>query len=342
MAAPLTVAGALAVPALFVAREATLQYASLKWDSGVLQQDELPPELMAKPNLVLIYLLPRMFRKLGFPQAAQFNEIWQHGTAGFKGLKLDAKLEGSPYYWMFSWAQFAKISPALRTIVADVMKDNVDALPRLGTPQGEPEVRWKDLRDFARGLRRKYRGKNAWKESSPDYRWTLTYPRIPLETRPMTTAIYWLNGENPVKSDAYAAIGPCAVRSYLFADFRKQDGDDNIYVRPRRVGVRVWDDYNFNDSSMFDYISGLIADGEASQFLGKWKNRADGSTVTLHNSDFEEYRTWFAPLYNQHLEKKRASPEKMLKCTDFHAVSTWVEEEIKTPDEYPVSPLWLG
>lgn len=327
-------------PALSYARQAILEYATLPFDGQLLGKGELPTELMTKPNLVLIYLLPRIFRRLGKPQAAQFNEIWQHGDARFKGLKLDARIEGSPYYWLYASEQFLRISPTFRATVSSVLKENVDALSRIGTPYGSIESRWRNLRDFARKLRSANKNKKEWRALSPDFRSTVAHPKILLETQEVTSATYALSGEDPMRSDAYAAVGPSAVRSYLFAEFRKQDGDDNIYVLPRRVGVRIWDDYGFNDSGILDYLSGLFANGEASQFLGNWRDKKGESTISLHNSDFEEYRSWFMPLYNQFLEKRRAGPEKRLRCTDFHPISTWIEEEIKTPTEYPLSPSW--
>ena len=344
MANPLIRAAISAGRALYSAREAALDHATLNWDDRLLRKGELPPELLAKSNLVLIYLLPRIFRKLGMPQAAQCNELWQHGTARFReALRVDPKIAtidgGSPYYWMFSWPQFSRISPTLRTVVSNLLAESVDALPRLRTEQGAHEDHWAGLRAYSRRLRVEYGGAKEWRTSSRDYRQTVAYPDIALKRQAVTYDRFKDEGEDPMKSDAFASIGSCAARAYLFADFRKSKDSDAIFMRPRRVGVRIWDDYNFRDN-WADYVSGLVADGRASQFLGNWINRADGSKVTLHNSDFEEYRTWFAPRFNEHVKRRNASQGTLLMCTDYHPVSTWVERDVTSPYEYSLPPSW--
>jgi hypothetical protein len=323
-----------AAKALAYAHSAAMKYASLKYDGGILEKSELPPELMTRPALVLIHFLPRIFKKLGMPNAALFNEIWRHGPTRFRGLKRDASLEGSPYYWVFSWAQFSKISPALEAALSGAVLENIKALKNILSEQGSQDPRWKRLKTFVGDVRKK----KEWKGLSTDYRWALRHPDILLQTVQMTTSMY--DEHREVKTDSYASLGPCAIRIYLLAEFIKKKDSDVVVMRPRRIGARIWDDYNFNDS-ILDYLTGLIADGTASQFLGNWINNSDGSLITLHNSDFQEYKNWFKPIYNQHLARNRGDMEKILDCTDFHLISTWFEKEIESGEEYAIPATWI-
>ena len=96
-----------------------------------------------------------------------------------------------------------------------------------------------------------------------------------------------------------AAIGNCGVRAYLSGNIIKKKGDPKIYVQPKRVAVRIWDDYNFRDEGVFDLGAYCKA---ASQFLGIWANRADGSFIELNNADFIGFREKFMGRYNQFLD----------------------------------------
>lgn len=324
-------------PPLQFARKVVNDYATTKWDGSVLRKNELPPELLEKPELVLIYLLPRIFRKLGKPFAAQFNEIWQYGPRRFQGLRYDRSLGASKYHWIFSWDQFSRASPALNSVVRELLADDVSAFSRLQSEQGPLEPRWKELRNYVNRIKAAKRGKRGWIVTTVDYRSTITYPEIPLTQLQMDTSMYWRRNEDPIRSDAYAAIGPCAVRTYVSASFRKDEGSDDVFMLPKRIGVRIWDDYNFGDSAS-DRLQGILLSGELSQFLGNWYDKRTGANIALHNSDFREYKSWFEPRFNSYIRRLGASPSEMLNCTDYHPISTYSEKTLS--GEYKLPGSW--
>lgn len=161
-------------------------------------------------------------------------------------------------------------------------------------------------------------------------------PDVLLETRQIDTATYLANGESPLKSDAYAAMGPCAVRSYFWADIKKRSGDEKTYVRPKRVGIRIWDDYNFRDDDWISNLGGLS--GIASQFLGVWANSADGSYIVLQNSDFNAFREKFMHRYNEFLDSRRSGKPRLV-CHDFSSFSDYMEVDVASTIEYPLLGL---
>lgn len=327
---------AFALKALDVARNAALESVALRWDDRVLGPDELPAELIAERPLVLIYLMPRVFKFLGLPVASTFATLWQYGGTDSGKLSNDALVPGGGFYWKFSVKALSG-SQTVQNVVKNSLASYLQALPSMGTIAGVHDEQWSDLRRLANTFRAVHEGKDEWTEQSPDFRLVVASPKIYLGYKTVDTGTYLANGESPLKSDAYASIGPFGLRGYLSATFRKRAGDERVYVKPRKVGVRIWDDYNFGDDNV-SKISGILLAGRASQFLGYWKNTRNGEFISLKNSDFSRFRDFFRPRYNSFLNDKRSAKPRLL-CQDFSPISDFVEQDVAAPDEYPLLAL---
>jgi hypothetical protein len=322
------------VVALKAPLNAALDLASLRWDSRVLAKDELPDELLAMKHQVFIFLLPRVFESLNFSMASFFSSLWLFGKGKMGDVKKDDGLPGS-YYWRFKLGDFNK-SATLSMEVKSTLDKNLNVLPQMGTPASADDNRWQNLRLVASSIKKRHKKAEQWSESTRDYRSISVMPDVLLEYRQIDTGTYISDGENPLNSDAYAALGHCAVRAYLWAEIKKQPKDDRIFVRPKRIGVRVWDKYDFEDRQWVSNLGSLS--NLASRFLGFWADASDGSRIVLRNSDFKAFKDNFMPRYNKFLDSKRSNKPRLV-CRDFAVFSEYVEVDINSTSEYPLIGL---
>jgi len=322
----------LGASVLRAARNAALGVPALKWENKALSKGDLPEDLLVNRNLVLIYLLPKIFAKLDFRMSSFNSSLWQYGKGDLGKLNRNTTLPGTEYYWQFKTSDFDQ-SITVKKALRSTLNTNVNLLSKIGSTEGITDERWGKLRSFAADATVRNKEKASWSVGTPDYRNAVTSPAIYLGYTAWNTADFLVNGEMPNRSDAYGAMGPFATRSYLHADIKKYSGDETIYVKPKRVGVRIWDSYDFNNNDWVGSLVGFLASGRASQFLGSWLNPADASAIVLQNADFIEFRNKFMPRYNQFLEEKRSGLPR-LQCKDFYSFSEYVEKEITAPDEY--------
>lgn len=306
---------------------------ALKWSNNAPKQSELQPELLKNRAHLAIYLLPDAFAELKMPMASMFASIWLYGSAGNR--KTETVVSDEPKGGKLSILRFAlsdfSSSATFNRVVQATLDKAVSTLPQMALAEQTDDERWVALRRIAGEIASKYRKKDVWSEATSGFQSKLQHPDVVLEKRGITTDTFIFNGEFPTGSDCYGALGPFAVRSYLDAVISKKGGDDSIYVTPTRVGVRVWDSYDFSDEN-WDPTSLLsqILGRQASQFLGIWPDPETAKMIVLTNADFRSFRDQFMPVYNS----TKPPPKPPMVCGDFKAVSDFAIKPIPNPVDY--------
>lgn len=324
--------------ALASATRAVTTPVAMKWSSRGLRDGELPPDLTKNRTHLAIYLLPRAFASLNCPMASEFAELWLFGASRRRKLeRIGRHYPKAPLLiCRYDLNEFGG-SATIKTVVSNILQAAIDTLPKMASAESIQDDRWQELRRIAKDTAARHKKKDQWSESTPSFINVLEYPEIRVENRGITTDTYITHGESPLQSDAYGAIGECAVRAYLEAVISKKPGDDRIFVRPTRVGVRVWDDYNFTDtpgSTMGKLLSRVLG-RQASQFLGFWQDTDGDDVILLQNSDFRSFRETFMPAYNNLVPP----PEKKLTCEDYSSASNFVTRMIQGDAEYPLHSM---
>lgn len=312
--------------ALKASTTAAKSVVALTWSSGNLKGSELPAELLTNRAHVAIYLLPRTFGTK-FPMASEFAELWQYGSSKKHQLEQVGQ-KPTRSICRFQLSEFDG-SATVKRVVSATLEKAIATLPQMSRGETAFDERWEHLRTFAANVAARRKKEDEWSEKSPDFEATVENPMILLETRGPGTDTYAANGENPLNSDAYAAIGPFAARAYLEAEISKKAGDDRVFVKPTRVGVRIWDDYDFNDNRAMSILSSVFGK-YASQFLGLWNDADKDEVIVLQNSDFRTFREQFMPVYNN----QKPPPERKMICQDFSPVSNFATRAIDTGVEY--------
>lgn len=322
--------------ALSSATNAAIKPLTMKWSSRSLQRGELPPELTKNRAHLAIYLLPRAFASLGCPMASEFAELWLFGISKRRQIeKTNRPYPNLPLrICRYTLSEFGS-SETLKAAVTDVLQRAVDTLPQMASADTALDERWKELRRIAKTTADSNKINDHWSVATPSFIGVLENPLVSVEKFGIRTDTFIANGEIPLSSDAYCAIGPCAARAYLEAVLSKKAGDDRIYVKPTRVGVRIWDDYDFKDGEPDSQLAKLMSKvlgREASQFLGVWQDTDSYDLVVLENSDFQSFRKEFMPVYNS----QSPAPTRKLICEDYSSVSDFATRMIAGGTDYPL------
>jgi hypothetical protein len=313
---------------------------ALTWSSRSLKQGELSAELLKNRKHLAIYLLPRAFASLNRPMASEFADIWQFG--GSKTRPIEEIKRSYPNKTLrvcrFKQIEF-KSSNTIANVVRSMLDKNVAVLPQMSGSNTALDERWTSLRRLANDALKRHKNQDQWSEATASFQNTLEYPDVYLEKRAIGTDTFVANGESPLSSDAYGALGPFAARAYLEAVLSKKSGEDRVFVKPIRVGVRIWDNYNFDDFSDSDpeIVKSLakVLGRLSSQFLGIWNDRDTDDSIVLQNLDFQSYRNDFMPSFNQ----QQPAPTRKMVCQDFSSVSDFVTRAIDGGAEYPLDSL---
>ncbi|WP_213290552.1 hypothetical protein [Bradyrhizobium sp. sGM-13] len=334
-----------ALTALRFAGRAALDTVTTRWDSQVLGDNELPPELRTEERFLLIFLLPRLLKLQGATLAHNCAMRWQYGQGPGREFKVIAVKGRKPIkYWTFKLSQIGK-SVTLMSAIDEVLLEAVKAIEELAAPTAAKSARWEKLFTLASQLAKDNK-KPAWTKAVGDYRTQMDHPSYPILIRNVSDEDYIEHQEHPLQSDAFKAIGKCAIRAYLHGQLIKRDGSPDIKFKPERVGVRIWDDYDFVDGALSDWSSiknlrageslGFLLTGRYSQPLGRWQQKGKDPYI-LQNADFADYRNLFRPKYNEWLNKRSGNHKKddgYLVCEDYSSVSEFKEFLIKTGAEY--------
>jgi hypothetical protein len=86
-------------PFLGAALTVPISVLSLRWDSRLLQKDELPEELKKNEKMVLIYLLPKVFQSLNFKMASFYSSLWLYGKGTLGSISVDKSTPKTLNYW---------------------------------------------------------------------------------------------------------------------------------------------------------------------------------------------------------------------------------------------------
>lgn len=323
--------------ALSSATKAATAPVAMRWSSRTLKAGELPPELTKNRAHLAIYLLPRAFTSLNCPMASEFAELWQFGTSKRRKIeKIGRPYPKSPLMiCRYKLNEFSG-SETIKNVVDGVLQKAIDTLPQMVSGETASDDRWLELRRIAKDFAARHKKDDNWSEATRSFIGVDEDPVVRLEKRAISTETFLLNGENPLTSDAYGAIGPFAARAYLEAVISKKAGDDRIFVKPTRVGVRLWDDYDFKDfddpdskkAKLMSKVFGRLT----SQFLGIWQDTDSDDVVVLQNSDFRTFREQFMPIYNRQVP----APPRKLTCEDFSSVSDFAVKDVAGNVEYPL------
>lgn len=323
--------------ALSYATRAATTPVAMKWSSRSLKAGELPAELTKNRAHLAIYLLPRAFASLGCPMASEFAELWQFG--GSKKRRIERISRSYPkaplLICRYALSEFGG-SETIKTVVNGVLQKAIDTLPQMASIDTALDERWQELRRIAKEAAGRHKKDDQWSEATPSFTAVLENPAIRVETRGISTETFIANGEIPLSSDAYGAIGPFAARAYLEAVLSKKNGDDRIFVKPSRVGVRIWDDYDFMDfddpNSKKAQLLSKVFGRLTSQFLGFWNDTDSDDVVVLRNSDFRSFREEFMPVYNN----QSPAPARKMTCEDYSSVSDFSIRAVEGGAEYPL------
>jgi hypothetical protein len=325
--------------ALSAATRAATMPVAMKWSSRSLKAGELPAELTKNRAHLAIYLLPRAFVSLGCPMASEFAELWQFG--GSKKRRIERISRPYPkaplLICRYALSEFGG-SDTMKSVINRVLQKAIDTLPQMASIDTALDERWQELRRIAKETAGRRKKDDQWSEATPSFSGMLENPVIRVETRAISTETFIANGESPLNSDAYGAIGPFAARAYLEAVLSKRTGDNRIFVKPTRVGVRIWDDYDYNDfddpdskkAQLLSKVFGRLT--SQSQFLGFWNDTDTDDVVVLRNSDFRSFREEFMPIYNS----QNPAPARKMTCEDYSSVSDYIVQMVEGGAEYPL------
>lgn len=320
---------------LAAATKAITSPVALKWSSNSLQTGELPKELLKNRTHLAIYLLPRAFATLNCPMASEFAELWQFGSSKKRSIEhiKQSYPEKPLFVCHFQQSEFGS-SQTIKTVVQSMLEKSVSILPQMALAENALDERWTHLRTIASDMLKEHKQEDQWSKATASFESTLVNPQVKLEVRGPGLDTFLANGEWPLSSDAYGAIGAFAVRSYLEAIISKKAGDDLIYVKPTRVGVRLWDTYDFIEKGIWKDLVTVLG-RRVSEFLGIWNDENTDDSILLQNADFQTFREEFMPVYNQ----QRPAPQRKMVCQDFSAVSDFVTRPIDGGAEYPLPLL---
>ena len=317
--------------ALGFAKKAALQLTTTNFPSmAVGVGNELPPSLRNNPKFVMIYYLPRVLSEIDKPLASRLMTLWQYGKA--KGtIPLDQNsLLPLKNFHKFS-PMLLKSSSVFEMALQAFLLDRVGALTQLGSEQLKTEQQWEKFRIEAKKLISKNLRKDAWEEQTGNYLLSVADPPIPIGFKSFGLVDYISAGKSPMSSDAYFSLGECAFRACLQGKFIKKPGDPLIYFSPIKVGVRIFDNYDFSDSVSFKTLVDFFVGGSFSQYLGTWASTTD-TAIILQNADFAGFREEFRKSYNSFLDSTRSAKDRLV-CKDFHPISDFVEQVVD-PVEY--------
>ncbi|WLD99919.1 hypothetical protein PX860_22865 [Agrobacterium leguminum] len=318
-------------------RAATLAATSpwaMQWDSKAKGAAKLPQELFGNPAHLAIFLLPEAFTKMGLLKAAECARVWLFGK-GKSHSAAEARHPETDEKWRvcrFSLSEF-RDSEMLKTQVDRLLGDAHDKLPAVATPDGFKDSRWDGLKTAAGKAIDNFQGKASW-ERSLSFTDRIVNPPIYITAYQVTKLDFIAKDEWITRSDLYASFGDFALRSYLAAKIVKKKGDDQVYLQPKSVAVRLWDDYDFVEKSVLRACAPLIP-SICSEVLGWWMDEATGTTITLNDNDFVSFRRDFLPVYNA--TKPREKPA--LLCLDFHPYSDFSVRKVEAAPEYPLPGL---
>jgi len=318
--------------ALKASKTAVKSVVALNWSNGSLSRGELPPELLKNRHHVAIYLLPRTFMNLNCPMASEFAELWQFGKSKTRQLEqVRADPKRPLFVCRFRLSEFDS-SATVKRVVSSMLEKSIATLPQMAGVETGFDERWDALRTVATKVAKDHSKEDHWSVPTPSFEATIEDPVMLLEKRGIGTDTYAANGESPLSSDAYGAIGPFAARAYFEAVLSKKAGDDRLFVKPTRVGVRIWDDYDFNDNSLLMKALAIVFGKYASQFLGFWNEANSNEAIMLQNHDFQTFREQFMPVYNS----QTPPPARPLVCQEFSPVSEFAIRVVEGGVEYPL------
>ncbi|MGT2537279.1 hypothetical protein ACQCN7_21660 [Escherichia coli] len=324
--------------ALKASNTAVKSVIALNWRNDRLNHNELPPELLKNRHHVAIYLMPKTFMNLNRPMASEFAELWQFGKSRTHQVEKAGSNPQKPLsICHFKLSEFGS-SATVKTAVSSILEKSIATLPQMAGVETGFDERWDALRSVATEIAQQNVKTDSWSVPTPSFEATLEYPLMFLEKRAIGTDTYVVNGESPLSSDAYGAIGAFAARAYFEAVLSKKTGDDRLFVKPTRVGVRIWDDYDFNDSSDLMKALSFVFGKYASQFLGFWNEEKSGEAIILQNHDFRTFREQFMPVYNSQIP----APVRPMVCQDFSPVSEFAIRTIEGGAEYPLAGFRLS
>jgi hypothetical protein len=326
--------------ALGAATKAATGPFAMAWSSRSLKTGELPPELTKNRAHLAIYLLPRAFASLGSPMASAFAELWLFGVSKRRVIERTIRPYPKPPLRIchYKLSDFGG-SETVKTVVQAVLQKAIDTLPQMSSVETALDQRWEALRRVATEAAALRKNDDQWNVATPSFIGVLETPSVLLETRGIGATTYIANGETPFSSDAYGALGKFSARAYLEAILSKKAGDDRIFVKPTRVGVRIWDDYDFKDfdESELDLSKPLarVYARLTSQFLGIWNDTDSEDVVVLRNSHFHSFREEFMPVYN----RQTPAPATKMICEDYSSVSDYATQVLQDAAEYPLYSL---
>ncbi|MGO7955536.1 hypothetical protein [Rhizobium leguminosarum] len=268
----------------------------------------LSQELLKQEVGMLILSLPSVFESRHYKVASSFMKAWLYGYG----------LDENPFvkyrrYMLFDLADLST-SKTVVSAFADAKNNSLEMIANDGE-SGFKDPRWMKFREAIRAF------DNAQK-SAKRTTWVYNDPPWPL----FAVAPQWYFGAasvghvdylpNELGSDAFASLARFSINKYLQTQVEKRE-DGSIFVTPKLLGLRVEDQYDFNDDfGLKDVIPGLIANQRASQPLGFYKSDATGKLTSLANEDFENFKKNFADSYNNlpHIKDK-------LLCNEFSVYS---------------------
>jgi hypothetical protein len=308
----------------------------MEWD-GRLAKKRLPEALLSDKRYAVIFMLPKIFYNLRLFIASELATVWLWG--GIESRQV--RHEGDVRYIRFRLKEFGG-SETISTMVPWRLKSNAELLSTMSSAESIRDARWKYLRAEVEAAIQKNAGRDTWNSLTPDNEGKINHPMVSLENYQVSKSSYFQHGESLTSSDAFAAMGSCAIRSYLTARIIKKSGDNGIYIRPLSVKTRVWDDYDFEDSTGVSIrsvqdaakdkdFSGLFS---YSQYLGSWEDISNGEMISLSNLDYRNFSEVFKKQYNKYAEA--SGSKRMLVCKNFHSVSDYLSQDVSGQGEYPL------
>jgi len=314
---------ATVVTAINVAKEVI----AIKWADGN-DSNDLPKELSDNKTSILILSLPDVFKNSNYRLSAKFISSWLYGT----DLNKDNSLPAHKRYRVFDRSEIT--NP--KTVNSVFEEARASALTLVGQDgaTGFTAPRWRKMREKLKEIDRinARQGNKEWNYQDKPFESFSVNPEIYFGRQVVTHGDYILNGE--FISDSMGALARFNINKYLrFSASKNKKGE--IYVKPRHIGLRVEDRYNFIDSEWhdMDIIAGLLLNLKSSQPLGYFKNSSDGATYSLSNRDFEEFKRNFAPKYNLLMANKKPK----LVCQNFEVYSVIESYAFKNAKSYKIS-----
>lgn len=313
------------IPLLFAGKaavDAAKESNALGWEGS--SAADVPADLVPDIKSRLILQLPKIFDAVGYRMAAKMMRAWQFGT----GVQPSKSIRYSRYY-PIKISNF-QTSENVNEKIAAALAHVAHSLPSMQGEVAIADEKWSGLRQKITSITKRKgskAGSKEWDVTTDGFNQDFVHPEIKCGFEAVSELSYFPDEQ---MSDAMGALGAFAIDKYLRARIKRK-ADGKIYVTPLFVAVRIRDSYDFTDSSIRDFLSGLILTGRASQYLGSYKDKKTGELVSLTNSDFIKFREEFKPMYNA---KRGRRPE--LLCHDFSILSDFREVKIDPLVEYIV------